>query len=88
MSEVVEAPALRVKIQRTLPVAVAQAQLPAMKRLRLRVALTRPDVREAVEDYLEEVVSVEAIGDGDLLKLILDHLPEIIKLIELIVGLF
>lgn len=76
------------RCRKALSQAIAKSDLTAVQRLRLRLALVRPDVREAVDSYLDEIVTTDAIGDGDLLKLILEHLPEIIEAIKLIISLF
>lgn len=80
--------ARRDRIRGKLNAAIGMAEMDGGQRFRLRLALIRPDVRDAVEEYIDSLADTQAIGDGELIKLILDHLPEIIELIKLIVGLF
>lgn len=73
--------------------AVKQSDLRPLQKLNLRGLYLVPRLRSAIDDYITELASaaghdVSTMANGDLIKFIIEHLPEIIAFIELLIGLF
>lgn len=67
--------------------ALRESDLNLFQKLRLRTLYLVPSIRESIDEYIDGVVGTEAVGDGTIIKIILEHLPEIMALIELIIKL-
>lgn len=65
---------------------IQKSSLTPKQRLTARLALVNPIVRSAISDYLDELLAARTDGKT-LIELILEYLPEIIALIELILRL-
>lgn len=78
----------RNRLNRLLVKAVRESNLSLREKLAVRLALALPGLRNAVLDHLEEVVGPEAqaIGDGELIKIIIDNLDVILEFILALIG--
>ena len=72
--------------------ALQQSNLRPMQRLQMRGAYLLPNVREMVDDFIEaklsEVGDVNTMSNGDIIKYIIEHLPEIAAFIATLFKLF
>jgi hypothetical protein len=86
------------RVNTLLMQAVRESDLPFRKKFLVRMALLSPKVQEYVYEYLvgsliegariSSEPELAAIGDGELLRLIIENLPEIIAAIIKLIGLF
>lgn len=77
------------KLTRALIEAIRKSDLSPRQKFFLRGLLLIPGFREAVTDYLAEIlVDIHALSWADLIELIIEKLPEILAFIELLIGLF
>jgi len=65
--------------------AVNQSKLTQRQKLIARLSLVNPRIREALGEYITVLSNAQA--DRSIIEIILEHLPEIIALIELILKL-
>ena len=79
---------LRRRLSRALVQAVRQSDLSLRQKLLVRMALALPTFREAILEHLEEVVgpNAAAIGDGELIKIIIENLDVILEFILALLG--
>lgn len=72
--------------------AVRQSDLLPRQKFWLAMLYRNPGVRADVDEYIEQLFAgqgdVNAMANGDIIKIILDRLPEIIAFIELLLKLF
>lgn len=74
--------------------ALQQSDLRFVQRVKVRtVYMMFPKIRDRVDDYIEALCKdqghdVATMANGDLIKIIIDNLPEIIAFIELLMKLF
>lgn len=72
--------------------AVAQSSIPFRQKLMLRMAYRLPSVRDDIDAYIQSAVEESAepgaLANGDIIKIIIDNLPQIIALIEMLMKLF
>jgi len=72
--------------------AVRQSDLGPWQRLELRGAYFIPRVRDMVDDYIESKLAergdVNAMSNGDIIKYIIEHLPEIAAFIAAMFDMF
>ena len=72
--------------------AVRASDLSLKQKFQLRILYLIPDVRSNVDAHIEQLVAergdVNAMANGDIIKIIIDKLPEIIAFIELLLKLF
>lgn len=72
--------------------AVKQSDLRPRERLQLRLAYMLPGVRSSVDDFIEAKLSeagdVNTMANGDIIRLIIEHLPEIAEFIAMLFKLF
>jgi len=73
-------------ILKILRESIEKSSLTAKQRLTARLALMNPVMRAAIGDYIDDLLAARTDGKT-LIELILEHLPEIIALIELILKL-
>ena len=76
------------RFRRSFARAIRQSGLPPRQRLAARLALTVPAVEGAVMEHIEDVSGSLELGDGELLKLIIENLPEILELIMTLITMF
>jgi len=97
MSELTELESVQaVRPSRLFVQAVQESNLGFFQKFKLRSLYLVPNVRESVNEYVDNVVTEQALtagqdvstmANGDIIKIILDRLPEIMALIELIIRL-
>lgn len=72
--------------------AVRSSDLRAGEKLRLRLAYSIPSAREAINDFVVEKLMEKGdpatMADGTIIAIIIEYLPEILALIQIIIGLF
>lgn len=73
--------------------AVKESNLPIRDKFLLRGMYMVPGIRSSVDDYIASKASaagkdVTTMADGELIKFIIEHLPEIAEFIKLIISLF
>jgi hypothetical protein len=68
--------------------AIRQSDLSLFQKLQVRLAYRVPKIREDIDEYIDAVVGDSSTqADGTIIKIILEHLPEIMALIELLLKL-
>lgn len=81
-----------IRTKRLFVEALKQSDLSILQRLKLRLVYNLPAVSSAVNEFIVETATAEGdmstMADGRIIEIILDKLPEIIKLIELLISLF
>lgn len=73
--------------------ALQQSDLRLAERVKFRAAYLRPANRVQVDEYITALATdngqeISAMADGDIIKFIIEHLPEILEFIKIIIGLF
>jgi hypothetical protein len=72
--------------------ALKQADLRPLQRLQLRGAYMLPNMRDSIDDFIEAKLAengdVNAMANGDIIKHIIEHLPEIAAFIATLFKLF
>lgn len=67
--------------------AIRESDLSLFQKLRVRSLYLVPGIRANIDEYIDDVVGDSTLADGAIIKIILEHLPEIMALIELIIKL-
>ena len=73
--------------------AVAQSNLPFRQKLLARLAYRAPAVRADINEYVEDLLvaqvgEVTTKANGDLIKIIIENLPQIIEMLLTLFKLF
>lgn len=72
--------------------AVAQSSVPFRQKLMLRLAYRVPSIRADIDAYVQAAVDESGdpgvLANGDIIRIIIEHLPEIIAFIEMLLKLF
>ena len=67
--------------------AIRESGMAPREKFLLRMAFLLPGVQKAIAELIDDASEGQEIDDGKLLELLLQYLPEILKLIELFIGM-
>ena len=79
----------RRKLVGLLRKSIRESELERREKLQLHIGLCFPGMRDAVLDHVEdELGSASTQADGEIIKIIIEHLPQILQFIQALMKLF
>ena len=79
----------RIKLGRLLRQTIRESDMARQDKFQIRMGLVIPGMRDAILDHVEdELGDATTQADGEIIKILLEYLPQILKFIESLVKLF